>query len=120
MHEITVNEFPFVAELPKREKSKVAKAWEFFQELREVVRAHGAVIPLPLAAELVGVSRTRVSQLAHQGRFECVEIHGHLYLTEESVIAFAKSERVNGRHLKAMNGGKGRLAAVKWAVEALK
>jgi hypothetical protein len=87
----------FVNDLPKREKSKAQRVWEGFQALREATAAKGALVPLPLVAKLLDFSRSRASELAHTGRFDCVEVHGHLYVTEASVVAYAQSERKAGR-----------------------
>lgn len=93
-------DFPFVAELPKREKSRVAKLWDAFAEIKALVEAHGVLMPFNLAADLGGVSPQRISQLVHRGEFETVEVRGHRYITEDSFVTWAKSERKNGRPLK--------------------
>ncbi len=94
------SDFPFVAELPKREKSKVGKLWDQLQEMNAIVREKGLLLQPALCAELCGVSRQRVYELIEGGRFEIVQFGKHRLITEASVIAFAKSERKTGRPLK--------------------
>lgn len=95
-----VSEFPFVGELPKCEKSKVAKLWDRLEEMRGLVEKHGVPVPVALAAEMLGVGRQRVYDLIKSGRFIGIEWEGHVFVTEESVIEYAQSERRVGRPLK--------------------
>jgi len=97
MFESEAIEFPFVDSMPKREKSRMQRVWDHFQEVKSIVAEKGMVVPQHLVAELLGVSRQRVGELTDRGRFEVVVIGGVRYLTERSVIAFAKEERKNGR-----------------------
>lgn len=92
-------EFPFVASLPKREKTKLAKLWEHLSEARAIVKEKGMIIPQHLAAQLVGVSRQRIFTLANEGRLECIEFGGVRYVTEDSLVTFAQSQRKIGVHL---------------------
>lgn len=95
--EVTVNEFPFVAELPKRDAKKVKTLWEEFKDLSAIARERGAFVPTGVAAALLGVSKQRVSELIKLGRFEVVSIHGRNFVMEDSIVAFAESERAAGR-----------------------
>lgn len=97
MFEAEATEFPFMAEVPKREKSKLARVWDHFKAVSAVVEQKGMLVPQHLAAELLGVSRQRIWVLANEGRLEGVELGGIRYVTEDSVIAFAKLERKAGR-----------------------
>lgn len=90
-------EFPFVSSIPKREKTRVQRVWDHFQEVKAIVAEKGMVLPQHLVAELLGLSRQRIGHLADEGRFESVEIGGVRYLTERSVVAFASIERKAGR-----------------------
>ena len=99
MHEAAVTEFPFVEVLPKREKSKLARLWDQFHEVRAAVKAHGAVFPQNYAAALLGVSPQRIHQLVNEGRLVTVQIGARPFVTEQAIIDFAKSERANGVHL---------------------
>jgi len=100
MFEASVNEFPFVAALPKREKSKMAKLWDSFREVKAITDEKGMLLPQKFAADLIGVSRQRVQELVEDGRLERVDLRGHPFITEKSMIAFAQSERKNGRPVK--------------------
>jgi hypothetical protein len=92
-------EFPFVAELPKREKSKVATLWDAFQEASRIVEERGMCVPPIVAAKLLGVSKQRVGQIMDDGRLETVDVCGHRMILEDSLVEFCKSERKNGRPL---------------------
>lgn len=97
MFEAAVNEFPFVAELPKREKSKLAQLWERFQEIQAITERKGTIVPPIVAAELLGVSKQRVWQLMEDGRLERVMWRNQVFVTEKDLLAFAESERKTGR-----------------------
>lgn len=105
MFEAQSMEFPFVASLPLREKSKVRKLWDKFNECRAAAKKHGLLVPQVLAAELCGVSRQRIHTLCNEGRLEVVDLCGTRFVTEKSVIAYAESERGNGRPIAAENMG---------------
>jgi hypothetical protein len=97
MFEAAVSEFPFVAEMPKREKSKLVKVWEHFRELSALADKEGMLIPMSYAAVVLDVCRQRVYQLAETGQLKVIEVNGHSFVTEKSVIEFAESERKAGR-----------------------
>lgn len=103
MFEAQATEFPFVETLPKREKGKLAKMWDHFNEIRAAMAANpemGMLVPQHLAAELLGVSKQRIWVLANEGRFECVHLGGQRLLSERSIIEYAKAERKGGRPCK--------------------
>lgn len=105
-------EFPFVEEMPKREKSSWAKLWDEFEQLRAVVRVDGALVPDVAAALLLDVSNVRIEQFCDDGRLKRVMFHGRRYVTENSLVEFAKIERKNGRPLISLeNCSKSPLAA---------
>jgi len=95
--ELTINEFPFVSEMPKREKSKVAKIWDQFQELSRLQKTHGILIPQAMAAKMLSVSPQRVWQFVEEGRLEFVEMNGIRFVTENSIVEFARVQRKEGR-----------------------
>lgn len=99
----TVAEFPFVATLPKREKSRLQTFWEQFEVMKAAMDAHGSLVPATFAARLLGVSKQRVHQLTEAGKLQCIEVNGHSFITEDSMVALAKSERKAGRppHIKS-------------------
>lgn len=103
MFEAAASDFPFVAELPKREKSKVVQLWDAIQDMRRIYETEGLLIPQPLAAKLLGLSRQRVHQLGNEGRLMVVTVNDHPFVTENSVLAYAKSERKAGRPLGVLD-----------------
>lgn len=99
MSEVAVTEFPFVEALPKRERSKLSKLWDHFQEVRAAAKEHGTLLPQYYAAQLLGVSRQRVHVLVNEGRLHTVVVGGLRYVTEASMIEFARAERATGVHV---------------------
>jgi hypothetical protein len=98
MYQASITEFPFVHEMPKREKSKLAKLWDHLAAVRAIVAEKGTVLPQHMVADLLDISRARVGQLVDDGRLEAVQIHGIRYVTADSVEACAKIERrITGR-----------------------
>lgn len=95
-------EFPFVQGLPVREKSRIGKAWDVVSHMREAQARHGLLIPERLAAKLAGVSWQRIGQLANLDRLKRVYIDGHPFITEDSLVAWLKSERKSGRPSKVV------------------
>lgn len=101
-----VLEMPFVAELPKREKSRLAKLWDHFTEVRALQREHGTLVPIKLAADLAGVSRQCIDEHIERGQLIRIEVHGHPFITENSFVEWAKSERKAGRPIKVPSSNK--------------
>lgn len=106
MFEAQILEMPFVAELPKREKSKLHKLWDAFFDLREIVAKTGILVPQAAAARLLGVSPQRVGQLIGVGKLDTHVWNGSPWVTENSLIAFAESERKSGRPFNTPRTGK--------------
>jgi hypothetical protein len=90
-------DFPFVQQLPKREKSRLCNLWDELRELRSLIAEHGALVPQPFAAELLGISHQRVQQLIASGKLIAVPVHTSRFVTENSIVTLAKSERKTGR-----------------------
>jgi hypothetical protein len=65
-----------------------------------VVEGKGTVVPPVLAAKLLGISRQRVWELANDGKLERIEFEGHSFISENSIVALAKTERKAGRPFK--------------------
>lgn len=101
-----VLEMPFVETLPKREKSRLARLWDHFAAVREISKEHGMLVPVKLAADLAGVSHQRIAELIEDGRLVRIDLHGHRYITENSFVDWAKSERKTGRPVKLMDSRK--------------
>ena len=97
MFEAPATEFPFVAELPKREKSRLVKIWDQLQELSALMEEKGLLVPFPVAASLLEISHQRVQEICESGRLDRIEFRGHRYVTEKSIVEFAKCERKAGR-----------------------
>ena len=97
---IDASEFPFVASLPKREKSRRMQMMEVLGILEERTKERGPVIPQTLAAELLGVSRQRVGQLMEEGRIESFLLNGTRFVFLKSFFEFCREERSPGRPRK--------------------
>lgn len=106
-------EFPFVEELPKREKSKLRKVWDELEALRQVSAEKGQLLPVQFVSELASVSRQRVHELMTEGRLERVEVNGRPFVTESSLLAWVKTERKTGRPPKVPRNDR-EAAAAAW------
>lgn len=95
-----MSEFSFVEGLTKREKSKLVKAWELLGHLREAMDREGVLVPVMLGAKCLDLSRSRIDDICRDGRLRRVEVDGHVFLTEQSIVEFAKTERKTGRPVK--------------------
>ena len=92
-----LTDFPFVADLPKREKSKVSKALDAMDELESIVAERGPLIPQAMGAKVVGVSSARICQLVDAGAIDTYTVNGDRFLFVRSFREFCKRERKNGR-----------------------
>jgi hypothetical protein len=102
MFEATVSEFPFVGELPRADRRAAKSLWDRFMDFAEHAEDKGALVPPALAAKLLGVSRQRIWQLLDAGKLERLDFEGHAFITERSIVAWAKMERKTGRPFKPM------------------
>lgn len=102
--EVLPHEFPFVKDLPKREKTKLAKLMDTFNEARALVETRGMLVPLAFASKIVGVSRQRIDELCGAGKLERVYLGEQPFVTEASLIEWARSERKTGRPVKTPEG----------------
>jgi hypothetical protein len=73
--------------------------------MEEISKTDGNLIPLTLAAKCLDLSRSRVDDLVRDGRLKRVDIDGHVFLTENSIVECAKIERKNGRPPKNLDRG---------------
>lgn len=101
MFEAQALEFPWMQDLPKREKSKVAKAVDLVKEFTDLQRKHGALVPASMVATVLNVTRARVLQFIEEGRLPAVMFRGSWYVGEDDLRAFGKLERKVGRPPKA-------------------
>lgn len=100
MFEAVATDFPFVAEMPKREKSRLVKAWETFQEISRIAETEGTLIPQVFAAKVLDLSTQRISQLCNEGKLKVVVVGSNRFVTEKSVLDWARGEHKAGRPLK--------------------
>jgi len=88
--------FPFVEDLPKREKTRWQKVMELFDKAKQLTAEKGVLIPATLAAKLGDVSHQRICQLMEKGKLERVQLDGHIFVTEQSLIQWLKSPADKG------------------------
>lgn len=100
MFEAAITEFPFVGELPQREKSKLAKVWDELKELDALTEKHGNLVPYMMVGRLLNISAARVTELAKLGRLDRVELGGVVLIGTNSIVAYAQTERKAGRPCK--------------------
>ena len=92
----------FMEDVPKTEKSQLAKMKEQFASVKAIVEEKGMIVPVQLAAKMASLSNQRIRQLIDSGRMEVVRLDGHVYVTEESLVDLLSSERKAGRPSKFM------------------
>lgn len=97
MFEAEALEFPWMANLPKREKSKVTVAKEVLQELTALQEKVGSIVPVILAAGILNVTRQRVMEMGENGQLKIHKAAGHLWVSADELVEFAKKERKAGR-----------------------
>jgi hypothetical protein len=90
-------EFPFTADLPKREKTKVGKVLDALDEILRLTEDKGPAVCQKAAASFLGVSVQRVGQFLDDGKMEFWTIEGTRYVYVKSLKEFAKLERKTGR-----------------------
>lgn len=91
-----VAEFPFVEAMPARQLSRWQRFWQQYRVFKDLVKRHGDLVPQVYAAKLGGVSVQRIDQLCLAGNLVRVYWDGHAFITEDSFVAWAKSERRPG------------------------
>ena len=115
---VDLAEFPFVVDMPKRERSRLRTVWDTFLEAKALTEEKGMLIPISLAASLGGVSRSRVYQLCDAGSLERVEFGKNCFVTESSFMTWVQSERKAGRPFKHLP--EGYVAVAKMALSSAK
>lgn len=89
-----------MADVPKRQtssKSKMDIAICAVREMKALVEKHGMLIPSVIASEVLGVTKARVYQLMETGQLTPIRYGNYSYVTEDSLISYAKTERKAGR-----------------------
>jgi len=103
MAEAVALEFDFPPVRLDRRRSRIARVVHLVKRLRATMDKEGTLIPLILAAKALDVGRTRMDELISDGRLKRVEVDGHVFVTESSVVDYAHEERKNGRPLKNLD-----------------
>lgn len=80
--------------LPRRKG--VRAAWKEFQEFVAVSREQGELLPVGMAAKLIGVTQTRIGQLVSDGALRTWDFFGRRWLSGIELAAFVKLERPSG------------------------
>jgi len=101
MFEATADEFPFVEDLPKREKSRWQKYCDAMAEFAEVSRQEGGLVHVSMAANFLNVSRTRIDELCNAGILKRFSFGGHVVISVRSLKERAESKLLKGRPKKA-------------------
>lgn len=109
----TAAEFPFVSEVTRKRANP--SAWEALKALKAASQSGGAWVPAGLAAEMLGVGKQRLYDLIEEGTIHGEKYHGHLFLSEDSVVAYAKRERKAGRPPKVQTIAGTIKAVLKWS-----
>jgi hypothetical protein len=100
MSEAVALEFDFPRFTQDRKQSRIARVFHLAKRLKAVMEKEGTLFPLMLAAKALDVGRTRMDELVADGRIKRVEVDGHVFVTEMSVVEYARQEVKNGRPLK--------------------
>jgi len=97
---VAISEFPFVQELPKRDKGILRTAWDSMRDFRAKQEEVGPLLPFGIAAKLLSVSKQRIEQLVAAGVLEGYVFDGHRMVTLVSIEARARAQRQVGRPKK--------------------
>lgn len=104
MSAAATTEFPFVNELPKRDRSRFSVAWDklrlFHAQVSALTAEHGALVPMRLVPPVLNISNQRVCQLCDAGKLHRFEVGDVVFISEASIVALAKTERKAGRPFK--------------------
>ena len=100
MFEAEALDLPFMATMPKREKTKLVRVWELVKEMAALSKTEGQLIPLMMAAKCLGVSRSTIDDLVRMERLKRFDIDGHVFISANSIEECAKVERKVGRPFK--------------------
>jgi hypothetical protein len=100
MFEADAMQFPFLAEVTPKTSTRVQRIVRAAKAIAEAVERNGSIIPREMVAGLVGLTRQRIHQLIESGDLVQVEIEGHAFVTEDSLVEWLKVERKAGRPRK--------------------
>ena len=99
MNDAATTDFPFVAEMPKGEKSRRQKLVEEYYAFRKL-SVEGPPFTFSCAASFLGVSRQRIYQLCESGRLERIEFLGKSFITCDGILAMQAELRKTGVHVR--------------------
>lgn len=105
--ELIAPEFGFVSDLPAWHKTRLGAFVSSMEAIRRATKENGLLVPPALAAGILNVSPQRVNELINDGRLKRIEIGGKPFVTENSMEAFVREERKNGRPYKGPVDAKG-------------
>lgn len=88
--------FGFVRDIPVTEKSELGKVLDVMKEFRDVTAQRGPVIPVAMAAQMIGVSSARACQFMDSGRIQYYVLGDQRYPFLDSVEAFLRTPRLKG------------------------
>ena len=83
-----------VEALPR--KKGMRAAWKEFKEFVRVSKEQGDLVPVSLAAKLLGVTETRIGQLVEDGALGTWSYFGRRWLSATQLTTFVKLERPSG------------------------
>lgn len=86
----------FVAELSKPQQGRWQRVKENYLRFKAATDEHGMLVPASLAAKLADVSRQRIAQLREAGKLQCVDLDGHIYVTERSLLEWMNAPTDRG------------------------
>jgi hypothetical protein len=95
----TATDFPFVASLPKREKTRRQKLIDEYHAFCELNRG-SPPLTLSCAAEFLGVSPQRVWQLCESGRLKKITFLGRSFIKFDGIYELTTEDRKTGVHTK--------------------
>jgi ATP-dependent exoDNAse (exonuclease V) alpha subunit len=94
-------EFPFMDEVPKRQRVKIVDVWDEIAGAIAYTSEHGALMPVSRAAKALNVGRTRIDQLVSAKKLVRIDVYDRVFVTVKSVREHAEAPRVKGRPKKA-------------------
>jgi hypothetical protein len=98
--DVTANEFSFVSEMPKREKTRRLGLLDEYHAFCKLMHSDSVPFTLSCAAQFLDVSHQRVCKLCESGRLERVEFLGKPFVTSKSMLAMMAELRKTGVHVR--------------------
>jgi hypothetical protein len=98
-----VAELPWGAAMPARKQSKWLRFIDRYRAYKRLRERHGDLVPQVFAAKFAGVSKQRIGSLCDAGNLVRVYFEGHAFITEDSLVAWARSDRKTGDRYSEMS-----------------